>query len=149
MRPPARIPKNFVPEKYSITFSPDYSNLKYTMNTEILINSLSDKYPYLILNANEHNYKIMKLLLFKFDNIADEWIEIGKNNIESEDHSHLYFFCLPEEEKQYIIQQGIYIPINNKVNKGEKLKLTFSLEGKMTSDMSNGLYLSTNLDVKL
>ena len=33
----ARIPKNFAPEKYSITFSPDYSNLKYTMETEQIV----------------------------------------------------------------------------------------------------------------
>ena len=64
------------------------------MNTEIIINSLSTKYPYLILNANNFNYKIINLLLYKFDNIADEWIEIGKKNPESLEHSHLFFLSI-------------------------------------------------------
>ena len=148
MEPSARIPKNFAPEKYTIKFSPDYSNLKYTMKTEILINSLSDKFPYLILNAIKYNYKILNLLLYKFDNIADEWIEIGKKNLESNEHSHLYSFNLSEEDKKYEVQQGLYIPIEKEVNKGEKLKLYFCIEGKLTSDMNNALYLSTNLDEK-
>ena len=148
MEPPARIPKNFAPEKYTITFSPDYSNLKYTINTEILIISLSNKFPYLILNADKYNYKITHLLLYKFDNIADEWIEIGKKNPESLEHSHLYFFKLSEEDGKYEVQKGIYIPIDKEVNKGEKLKLNFSLEGKITTDMNNALYLATNLDEK-
>ena len=148
MEPSARIPKNFAPEKYTIKFSPDYSNLKYTMKTEILINSLSDKFPYLILNAIKYNYKILNLLLYKFDNIADEWVEIGKKNLESNEHSHLYSFNLSEEDKKYEVQQGLYIPIEKEVNKGEKLKLYFCIEGKLTSDMNNALYLSTNLDEK-
>ena len=143
-----RIPKNFAPEKYTILFCPDYSNLKYTMNTEILIKSLSDQFPYLILNANKYNYKILKLLLYKFDNIADEWVEIGKKNEELQEHNHLYFFNLSDEDKKYQVQEGIYIPIEKKVNKDEKLKLKFSIEGKITSDMNNALYLSTNLDNK-
>ena len=61
----ARISKNFSPEKYTITFSPDYSNLKYTLTTEILINTLSAQFPYLILNADKYNYKILSLLLYK------------------------------------------------------------------------------------
>ena len=125
MEPSARIPKNFAPEKYTIKFSPDYSNLKYTMKTEILINSLSEKFPYLILNAIKYNYKILNLLLYKFDNIADEWIEIGKKNLESNGNSHLYSFNLSEEDKKYEVQEGLYIPIEKEVNKGEKLKLYF------------------------
>ena len=85
---PARIPKKFAPEKYTILFSPDYPNLKYTMTTEILINSLSDQFPYLILNGDKYNYKILNLLLYKFDNIADEWVEIGKKDDQKE-HNHL------------------------------------------------------------
>ena len=148
MEPSARIPKNFSPEKYTITFYPDYSNLKYRINTEILINSLSEKFPYLILNADKYNYIILNLLLFKFDNIADEWIEIGKNNTESKEHNHLFYYELSENDLKYEVQEGIYIPIDKDVNKGEKLKLNFSLEGKMTQDMSNALYLCTNLDEK-
>ena len=146
--PSVRIPKNFQPEKYTITFCPDYSNLKYSMTTEVLINSLSDKFPYLILNADKYNYKILKLLLYKFDNIADEWIEIGKNNIESLEHNHLYYFRLPEEDRKYEIQEGLYIPIEKKVNIGEKLRLNFYIEGKISCDMNNALYLATNLDEK-
>ena len=144
----ARIPKNFAPEKYTITFSPNYSNLKYTMTTEILINSLSDQFPYLILNADKYNYKILNLLLYNFDNIADEWIEIGKKNPELLEQNHLFYFKLPEEEQQYEVQEALYIPIDKKVNKDEKLKLIFYLEGKLSSDMGNALYLSTNLDEK-
>ena len=143
---PSRIPKNFNPESYTITFSPDYSNLKYTMETEIIINSLSEKFPYLILNANKYNYKINYLLLYKFDNIADEWIEVGKKNLESQENSHLFYFQLSDEDKKYEVQDGFYIPINKDVNKGEKLKLIFLIEGKITCDMSNALYISTNLD---
>ena len=74
----ARIPKNFVPEKYTISFSPDYAHLKYTIKAEILINSLSENFPYLILNASSTNYLIKYLFLYKFDNIADEWVQIGQ-----------------------------------------------------------------------
>ena len=144
----ARIPKNFAPEKYTITFSPDYSNLKYSMTTEILINTLSDQFPYLILNADKYNYKILSLLLYKFDNIADEWVEIGKKNPEILEQNHLFYYRLPEEEKQYEVQEGLYIPIEKKVNKDEKLKLIFYLEGNLSSDMGNALYLATNLDEK-
>ena len=72
----AHIPKKSAPEKYTITFSPSY--LKYTLATEILINTLSAQFLYLILNVDKYNYKILSLLLYKFDNIADEWVEIGK-----------------------------------------------------------------------
>ena len=145
--PPSRIPKNFAPEKYIITFIPDYSNLKYSINTEIIINSLSDKFPYLILNADKYNYKIIYLQLLKFDNIGDEWIEIGKN-AESLDKGHLYYFKLPEEDKNYQIQEGLYIPIEKLVFKGEKLKLKIYIEGDISCDMNNALFLSTNLDEK-
>ena len=144
----ARIPKNFAPEKYTILFSPDYPNLKYSMASEILINTLSDQFPYLILNGDNYNYKILSLFLYKFDNIADEWVEIGKKNEELQEHNHEYYFYLPEEDEQYKVQEGLYIPIEKKVNKGEKLKLKFTLEGEISSDMSNALYLSTNLDEK-
>ena len=144
---PARIPKNFAPEKYTILFSPDYPNLKYSMTTEILINSLSDQFPYLILNGDKYNYKILNLLLYKFDNIADEWIEIGKKDEEKE-NNHIYYFYLPEEDMQYRVQEGLYIPIEKKVNKGEKLKLKFYLEGEISTNMNRALYLSTNLDEK-
>ena len=144
----SRIPKNFAPEKYTIKFRPDYSNLKYSMNTEIIINSLSSKFPYLIINACNSNYTIINLLLYKFDNIADEWIEVGKTNTESLEHNHLFYFTLPEEDKIYSVQEGLYIPIEKEVNKGEKLKLIFYIEGKISSSMSNALYICTNLDEK-
>ena len=146
--PSCRIPKNFSPETYTITFSPDYSNLKYSMETEIIIISLSEKFPYLIINANEFNYKITYLLLYKFDNIADEWIEVGKINSESQEYTHLYYYNLSGEDKKYEVQDGLYIPINKDVNKNEKLKLIFRIEGKITSDMNNALYISTNFDEK-
>jgi hypothetical protein len=148
MEPSARIPKNFAPEKYTIKFSPDYSNLKYTITTEILINSLSDKFPFLILNADKYNYKIIHLLLYKFDNIADEWMEVGQTNTESKEHSHIYYYSLNDENKKYEVEEGLYIPIEKEVNKGEKLKLNFLIEGKMSSEMNNALYLATNLDEK-
>ena len=146
--PSCRIPKNFSPETYTITFSPDYSNLKYSMETEIIIISLSEKFPYLIINANEFNYKITYLLLYKFDNIADEWIEVGKINSESQEYTHLYYYNLSGEDKKYEVQDSLYIPINKDVNKNEKLKLIFRIEGKITSDMNNALYISTNFDEK-
>ena len=145
---PCRIPKNFSPERYAITFSPDYSNLKYSFETEIIIISLSEKFPYLILNADKYNYKIIYLLLYKFDNIADEWIEIGKKNLESKEHTHLYYYELPENDKKYIVEDGLYIPIKIGVSKNEKLKLIFLIEGDITCNMKNALYLSTNLDDK-
>ena len=148
MEPSARIPKNFKPEKYTITFCPNYQDLTYRINTEILIYSLSEKFPYLILNANKFNYTITNLLLYKFDNIADEWIEIGKKNIESIEHNHLFYFILPPQDVKYTVQEGIYIPIDKEVNKGEKLKLTLSLKGNITPNMANALYLATNLDEK-
>ena len=146
--PSARIPKNFEPEKYTIIFSPDYSHLKYTMTTEILIKSLSDKFPYLIINAYKYNYKIIHLLLYKFDNIADEWIEVGKKNPESQPHSHIYYYNLLDADKKYEVEEGLYIPIEKEVYKGEKLKLKFLIEGKMNQKMDNALYLCTNLDEK-
>ena len=115
--PSCRIPKNFSPETYTITFSPDYSNLKYSMETEIIIISLSEKFPYLIINANEFNYKITYLRLYKFDNIADEWIEVGKINSESQEYSHLYYYYLSGEDKKYEVQDGLYIPFIKDVNK--------------------------------
>ena len=145
---PCRIPKNFSPETYTITFSPDYSNLKYSFETEIIIISLSEKIPYLILNADKYNYKIIYLLLYKFDNIADEWVEVGKKNLESKEHTHLFYYELPEDDKKYEVEDGLYIPINIGVNKNEKLKLIFMIEGDISCSMNDALYLSTNLDDK-
>ena len=146
METSARIPKNFSPEKYTIKFSLDYAKLKYTIQTEILINSLSDKYPFLIINANKFKYKIIYLLLYKFENIADEWVEIGKPNKDSLIPSHTFFYELFGENKKYEVEEGLYIPIEKEVKKGEKLKLLFEVEGKFGSDMVNALYLTTNLD---
>jgi len=144
-----RIPKNFSPEKYIISFSPDYANLTYQITEEILITSLSENFPYLILNASETNYKIFYLLLYKFDNIADEWVEIGQKNTSVEINTHIYLFSLNDQEKKYLIQDGLYIPIIKDIKKGEKLKLIISLEGKLSPEMSNNaLYLCTNYDEK-
>ena len=144
-----RIPKNFSPEKYIISFSPDYANLTYKITEEILIMSLSKNFPYLILNASETKYKINYLLLYKFDNIADEWVEIGQKNSSSEINTHTFLFSLSDQEKKYLVQDGIYIPIIKDIKKGEKLKLIISLEGKLSPEMSNNaLYLCTNYDEK-
>ena len=143
-----RIPKNFAPEKYAITFNPDYSTLKYTFKTEILIKSLSENFPYLILNGT-NDYIIKYLLLYKFDNIADEWVEIGQKKENGEIHSHNFFFTLPENDVKYTVQDGLYIPIEKPVKTGEKLKLIFFLEGKISPDMNrNALYICTNYDEK-
>ena len=130
-----RIPKNFAPEKYTISFSPDYAHLSYTIKSEILINSLSENFPYLILNASSTNYSIKYLLLYKFDNIADEWVEIGQKKEGSEILTHNYFFNLPEKDIKYTIQDGIYIPIAKPVKKGEQLKLIFFLKGKISPEL--------------
>ena len=98
-----RIPKNFSPDKYIISFSPDYANLKYTIHSEILITSLSENFPYLILNASAINYKIISLFLYKFDNIADEWVEIGQKNSSSEISTHTYLYELSPQEYKYLI----------------------------------------------
>ena len=144
-----RIPKNFAPEKYIISFSPDYANLSYTINAEILITSLSENFPYLIINGSEKNYKIISLFLYKFDNIADEWVEIGQKNTSSEINTHTYLFSLSPQENNCLVQDGIYIPIIKNVKKGEKLKLIFSIKGTLSPEMSNNaLYLCTNYDEK-
>ena len=144
-----RIPKNFKPERYHISFSPDYSNLKYTIKTEILIKSLSDNFPYLILNANAINYSINYLFLYKFDNIADEWVEIGQKVEESKVNTHKFLYTLPEIDNKYTVQDGLYIPLNKYVKNGEILKLIYLVEGKITSDSkNNALYLCTNYDEK-
>ena len=144
-----RIPKNFSPERYHISFSPDYSNLKYTIKTEILIKSLSDNFPYLILNANAINYSINYLFLYKFDNIADEWVEIGQKVEESKVNTHKFLYTLPEIDNKYTVQDGLYIPLNKYVKNGEILKLIYLVEGKITSDSKkNALYLCTNYDEK-
>ena len=144
-----RIPKNFSPERYHISFSPDYSNLKYTIKTEILIKSLSDNFPYLILNANAINYSINYLFLYKFDNIADEWVEIGQKVEESKVNTHKFLYTLPEIDNKYTVQDGLYIPLNKYVKNGEILKLVYLVEGKITSDSkNNALYLCTNCDEK-
>ena len=144
-----RIPKNFSPERYHISFSPDYSNLKYTIKTEILIKSLSDNFPYLILNANAINYSINYLFLYKFDNIADEWVEIGQKVEESKVNTHKFLYTLPEIDNKYTVQDGLYIPLNKYVKNGEILKLIYLVEGKITSDSkNNALYLCTNCDEK-
>ena len=144
-----RIPKNFSPERYHISFSPDYSNLKYTIKTEILIKSLSDNFPYLILNANAKNYSINYLFLYKFDNIADEWVEIGQKVEESKVNTHKFLYTLPEIDNKYTVQDGLYIPLNKYVKNGEILKLIYLVEGKITSDSkNNALYLCTNYDEK-
>ena len=144
-----RIPKNFKPERYHISFSPDYSNLKYTIKTEILIKSLSDNFPYLILNANAKNYSINYLFLYKFDNIADEWVEIGQKVEESKVNTHKFLYTLPEIDNKYTVQDGLYIPLNKYVKNGEILKLIYLVEGKMTPDSkNNALYLCTNYDEK-
>ena len=145
----ARIPKNFAPEKYIISFSPDYSILKYTIKTEILIKSLSENFPYLILNGSSTNYSIKYLLLYKFDNIADEWVEIGQKKEYSEKYSHNFFFDLPEKDIEYTVQDGLYIPIDKSIKKGEKIKLIFFLEGKISPELKkNALYICTNYDDK-
>ena len=144
-----RIPKNFSPERYHISFSPDYSNLKYTIKTEILIKSLSDNFPYLILNANAINYSINYLFLYKFDNIADEWVEIGQKVEESKVNTHKFLYTLPEIDNKYTVQDGLYIPLNKYVKNGEILKLIYLVEGKITPDSkNNALYLCTNYDEK-
>ena len=144
-----RIPKNFIPEKYTITFSPDYPKLKYTIKTEILIKSVSENIPYLILNGSNSNYIIKYLLLYKFDNIADEWVEVGQIKETSEIYTHNFYFTLPEKDIKYQVQDGMYIPLNQNIKKGEKLKLKYFLEGKMTPELDkNALYLCTNLDDK-
>ena len=144
-----RIPKNFSPDKYIISFSPDYANLKYTIHSEILITSLSENFPYLILNASAINYKIISLFLYKFDNIADEWVEIGQKNSSSEISTHTYLYELSPQEYKYLIQDGLYIPIIKEVKKGEKLKLIYSIEGKISPSYSvNALYVCTNYDEK-
>ena len=144
-----RIPKNFAPEKYTISFSPDYAHLSYTIKSEILINSLSENFPYLILNASSTNYSIKYLLLYKFDNIADEWVEIGQKKEGTDINTHNYFFDLPEKDIKYTIQDGIYIPIAKPVKKGEQLKLIFFLKGKISPELKkNALYICTNYDEK-
>ena len=144
-----RIPKYFIPEKYIINFSPDYSKLQYTIKSEILIKSESENIPYLILNGSSINYTIKYLLLSKFDNIADEWVEIGKNSENSENHSHIFLFNLPEADLKYQVQDGMYIPLNHNIKKGEKLKLNIFLEGKISPEFNNNaLYICTNIDSK-
>ena len=144
-----RIPKNFSPEKYTISFTPDYVNLKYIIKTEILITSLSENFPYLILNASNMNYTIENLFLYKFDNIADEWIEIGEKNNIIENPFHIFYYSPPEKDIKYQIQDGLYIPITKDIKKGEKIKLNFSVKGKLGADLKNSaLYLCTNYDEK-
>ena len=146
---PPRIPKNFLPEKYTISFNPDYANLKYTIKSEILIKSNSDNFPYLILNGSATNYLIKYLLLYKFDNIADEWVEIGHKKEGTDIYSHNFYFSLPEKDYNYTVQDGLYIPISKLTKKGEQLKLIFLLEGKISPELkNNALYICTNWDEK-
>ena len=147
--PSPRIPKNFSPEKYTISFSPDYVNLKYTIKTEILIKSLSENCPYLILNASQINYTLENLFLYKFDNIADEWVEIGEKNNLLENPSHIFYYTPPEKDINYSIQDGLYIPIKKEIKKGEIIKLNFIVKGKLGPELkNNALYLCTNYDEK-
>ena len=144
-----RIPKIFSPEKYTISFSPDYANLKYTIKTEILIKSLSENCPYLILNASQINYTLENLLLYKFDNIADEWVEIGEKNNLLENPSHTFYYTLPEKDINYTIQDGLYIPIKKEIKKGERIKLNYIVKGILGPELKNSaLYLCTNYDEK-
>ena len=146
---PPRIPKNFSPEKYNISFSPNYETLKYDIKSQITIKSLSDNFPYLILNASKTHYTIKYLLLYKFDNIADEWVEIGQKKQDTEVNSHNFFFELPEKDIKYTVQDGLYIPIEKPVKKGEKLKLVIYVKGRMSPELKNcALYLCTNYDEK-
>ena len=146
---PPRIPKNFLPEKYTISFNPDYANLKYTIKSEILIKSNSDNFPYLILNGSATNYLIKYLLLYKFDNIADEWVEIGHKKEGTDIYSHNFYFSLPEKDYNYTVQDGLYIPISKLTKKGEQLKLIFLLEGKISPELkNNALFICTNWDEK-
>ena len=147
--PSPRIPKNFSPEKYTISFSPDYVNLKYTIKTEILIKSLSENCPYLILNASQINYTLENLFLYKFDNIADEWVEIGEKNNLLENPSHIFYYTPPEKDINYSIQDGLYIPIKKEIKKNERIKLNFIVKGKLGPELkNNALYLCTNYDEK-
>ena len=131
-----RIPKNFSPEKY-------------TIKSEILINSLSENFPYLILNGSKFNYSIKYLFLYKFDNIADEWVEIGQKKEDTDILTHNFFFSLPENDLKYTVQDGLYIPIVKPIKKGEQLKLIFLLEGQISPELnSNALYICTNYDEK-
>ena len=142
---PCRIPKNFNPDKYTIIFQPDYKNLKYTAKGEIEITSLSNNFPYLIMNASETNYTINSLFLSKFDPIADEWVEIGKKNENT--NNHIFYYKLNENEKQYIIQDGLYIPIEKEVRENDKLKLIYTVSGNITTNLdNNSLYLTTDDD---
>ena len=147
--PSPRIPKNFSPEKYTISFSPDYVNLKYTIKTEILIKSLSENCPYLILNASQINYTLENLFLYKFDNIADEWVEIGEKNNLLENPSHIFYYTPPEKDINYSIQDGLYIPIKKEIKKNERIKLNFIVKGKLGPELkNNALYICTNYDEK-
>ena len=144
-----RIPKIFSPEKYTISFSPDYANLKYTIKTEILIKSLSENCPYLILNAAKINYTIENVLLYRFDNIADEWVEIGEKNNLLQNPSHIFYYTLPEKDINYTIQDGLYIPIKKEIKKGERIKLNYIVKGILGPELKNSaLYLCTNYDEK-
>ena len=112
--------------------------------------SCSDNFPYLILNGSATNYFIKYLLLYKFDNIADGWVEIGQKKENSEIYTHNFYFSLPEKDINYSVQDGLYIPIVKQIKKEEQLKLIFLLEGKISPELrKNALYICPNYDEKI
>ena len=112
--------------------------------------SCSDNFPYLILNGSATNYFIKYLLLYKFDNIVDEWVEIGQKKENSEIYTHNFYFSLPEKDINYSVQDGLYIPIVKQIKKEEQLKLIFLLEGKISPELrKNALYICPNYDEKI
>ena len=127
----ARIPKDFNPEKYNITFYFDVINLKYTINGEISLISLKNNPKYLIINALPSEYEIKLMTILKFDIIMDDWIIL----------SNKYLNSLPNQRDN--IEECIYFPLEN-VNIDDKIKITFTIEGKIEMLKQTGLSVNFN-----
>ncbi len=127
----ARIPKDFNPEKYNITFYFDVINLKYIINGEISLISLKNNPKYLIINALPSEYKIQLITVLKFDKIMDDWVTLSNSYLES----------LPNQKDD--IEECIYFPLENVII-DDILKIKFTIESEIKMLNQTGLSVNFN-----
>lgn len=133
-----RIPRNFIPKRYEITFYIDVINLTYSIKQEISIISNVNNPKYLTLNAITTNYSIQNLSLTKYDIISDTWIEISTN----------YLTKSPNPSNE--IEDAIYIPIPNEViiNKDDELKFSCLVQGSISNKKGGFYFTFQNAKIK-
>ena len=139
-----RIPKFVAPEKYTLVFYPNLLRLTYEIEEELDMFALEDKREYLLING-ANDYELTSFELYKFDQIADDWIDSLPQKTEKEAKNFSENFVYPQGTKLENVEECWYIKLKNTVYKNEKLKLKIKLKGSLKCIKEfNGLYVCTS-----